>query len=210
MQVDYTDGSYWQCLGSCSNWDGSEWVEAGPGMSLQTEAESTWADGFRPTKVRVTFTASVGTIGVGELAGGNDYGSGQVASGAELDLTVTYDIERINLYLTNSVSKIEFYVDSAGTDSDGDGVNDDVDDCLDSDLSETVVIDECDSGVENTLLANGCTIADLINQCMEGAVNHGQFVSCATAVTNGLKAAGVISGNQKGKIQKCATKADIF
>ncbi len=57
--VDYTDGSYWQCLGSCSNWDGSEWVEAGPGMSLQTEAESTWADGFRPTKVRVTFTASL-------------------------------------------------------------------------------------------------------------------------------------------------------
>jgi hypothetical protein len=100
-------------------------------MALVTKTGSTWADGFRPTKVRVTYTGYgfIATISVGELAGGNDYGSGQVLSGAELDLNVTSDIERINLHDTNRVSKIEFYVDSAGgeTDLDGDGIHNDMD-----------------------------------------------------------------------------------
>ena len=48
-------------------------------------------------------------------------------------------------------------------DLDGDGVCGDVDDCPDSDLSPTVVINGRDTGIENQVLANGCTIADLVN-----------------------------------------------
>ena len=54
-------------------------------------------------------------------------------------------------------------------DTDGDGIPDDEDDCPFSDLSETVVIDGCDSGVQNVLFDDGCTISDLISQCAEDA-----------------------------------------
>jgi len=101
----------------------------------------------------------------------------------------------------------------APTDSDGDGVPDlfggEADECPVSDLKDTVVVDACDSGVENILVENGCTISDMINQCIDGASNHGQFVSCVAAVTNDLKKNAVITGKQKGVIQSCAAKANI-
>ena len=94
-------------------------------------------------------------------------------------------------------------------DSDGDGITDDLDACPLSDLSLTVVIGGCDSGVPNTLFANGCTIADLIAHCAANASNHGQFVSCVAELTNTLKANGAITGKQKGAIQSCAAKSSI-
>ncbi len=95
------------------------------------------------------------------------------------------------------------------TDTDLDGVTDDVDQCLTSDLSATVVIDGCDSGVANTLFTSGCTLSDLIAQCAVGAKNHGKYVSCVSRLTNGLKRSKVITGRQKGAIQSCAAQADI-
>lgn len=97
----------------------------------------------------------------------------------------------------------------APCDSDGDGIIDDLDACPHSDLSPTVVIGGCDSGVPNTLFANGCTIADLIAQCAANASNHGKFVSCVAELTNMLKADGAITGKQKGAIQSCAAKSSI-
>ncbi len=94
-------------------------------------------------------------------------------------------------------------------DDDGDGVPNDVDECPNSDLSATVVIDSCDSGVSNTLFPSGCTISDLIAECAEGSSNHGQFVSCVSHVTKHLKEAGIITGQQKGAIQSCAAHANI-
>jgi hypothetical protein len=95
-------------------------------------------------------------------------------------------------------------------DTDGDGVPDYEDECPDSDLSETVIIDGYHSGVGNILVDNGCSISDLIDQCADGAENHGEFVSCVSGVTNGLKASGYISGKEKGKIQSCAARANIL
>jgi hypothetical protein len=94
-------------------------------------------------------------------------------------------------------------------DSDCDGIPDDEDACPLSDLSETVVIDGCDSGVENVLLEDGCTISDLILECAGNAKNHGKFVSSVSHMSNYLKKKGTISGKEKGKIQKCAAKANI-
>lgn len=94
-------------------------------------------------------------------------------------------------------------------DDDGDGVPNDEDDCPNSDLSATVVIDGCNSEVTNTLFPSGCTISDLIAACAEGASNHGQFVSCVSHVTNDLKKAGTITGQQKNAIQSCAEQANI-
>jgi len=94
-------------------------------------------------------------------------------------------------------------------DADLDGVVDGSDQCLHSDLRTTVVVGACDSGVGNTLFANGCTIADQVKGCAAGAGNHGAFVSCVAHLTDGLKGAGVISGAQKGSIQSCAAGASI-
>ena len=93
--------------------------------------------------------------------------------------------------------------------SDGDGIPDDEDACPVSDLSETVVIDGCDSGVTNHLATNGCTISDDIAECAANAENHGMFISCVTRTTQLLLKAGVISGNEKDAIQRCAAESSI-
>lgn len=95
----------------------------------------------------------------------------------------------------------------APLDSDGDGVADDVDACVNSDLSPTIVIDGIDTGVENQLFDDGCTMSDLIGFCVEISEDHGDFVSCVAHLTNDWKKEGVISGKEKGKIQSAAAKA---
>lgn len=100
------------------------------------------------------------------------------------------------------------YAVSAGTplpsdapaDSDGDGVTDDVDLCPDSDLSLSVVIDGCDSGVNNILLADGCTISDVIAQCALDSLLHCDFVNCVADLTDELKISETILGQEKGLI----------
>ncbi len=95
-------------------------------------------------------------------------------------------------------------------DADGDGLADDeLDACVGSDLSPTVVIDGCDTGVANPLFDTGCTISDLIQNCADGASNHGKFVSCVAHLTNSLKKQGVITGAQKGAIQSCAAGSSL-
>jgi hypothetical protein len=97
-----------------------------------------------------------------------------------------------------------------GVDSDGDGIPNDQDNCPDSDLSETVVIESCDSQVGNTLLPNGCTISDHVAECRADSRNHGQYVSCVSHLTNDLKHDGVLTGKEKGAIQSCvASDRDI-
>jgi len=94
-------------------------------------------------------------------------------------------------------------------DADNDGILDDDDACPNSDLSPTIVIDSCDTGVPNLLLQNGCTVSDLVAGIAQGAGTHGQFASGVSHLTNGLMKDGLISGAQKGAIQSCAGGAAI-
>ncbi len=94
-------------------------------------------------------------------------------------------------------------------DTDGDGVGDVCDSCPDSILDKRVIIGSCDSGVINQLFDDGCTMSDLIADCSIGAKNHGKFVSCVSHLTNEWKKAGLISGEEKGAIQRCAAKYKI-
>lgn len=114
----------------------------------------------------------------------------------------------------NDLGKLDFnlggYVIERGTDvdHDGDGIADNEDECPDSALSTTVVIDGCDSGVPNPVFPSGCTIPDLVaTRCAAGPSNHGQFVSCVSQLTNHLKKAGAITGQQKGAIRRCSAHA---
>ncbi|MEE8154669.1 MAG: hypothetical protein V3T53_06875 [Phycisphaerales bacterium] len=61
----------------------------------------------------------------------------------------------------------------------------------------------------NMLFDDGCTMADLIAECADGASNHGGFVSCVAQFTNEWQQQGIISGQEKGAIQSCAAQADI-
>lgn len=81
--------------------------------------------------------------------------------------------------------------------------------CPNSDRSPTVVIDGCDSGVTNARLDDGCTMADEIAACAAEAARHGGFVSCVAALTNVWKSDGLVSGREKGAIQRCAARADL-
>ena len=92
--------------------------------------------------------------------------------------------------------------------SDHDGVPDGADACLGSDPSASVVIAGCDSGVANTVFADGCRITDQVDACLAGAANHGQFVSCVAALGTSLRARGLISGAQRGALQSCAAHAN--
>ncbi len=59
------------------------------------------------------------------------------------------------------------------------------------------------------LFDDGCTMADLIAECAEGAANHGDFVSCVAHLTNEWKRAGLITPQEKGAIQSCAAQSTI-
>jgi|GEM_PF-2746955 len=114
---------------------------------------------------------------------------------------------------TAEVDHFSVFAVVAPMDTDDDGIPDlfppEEDHCLESDLSDMVIIDGCETRVSNTLLDDGCTIMDLIADCAAEAVNHGQFLSCVAEVTNDLKQAGIITGQEKGAIQNCAAQADI-
>ena len=115
-----------------------------------------------------------------------------------------------NAFDAASGGSVNFSIDSFGEpDADGDGVADTEDECPNSDLSATVVIDGCNSGVSNTLFPSGCTISDRIGECAEGATTHGQFTKCVSHLTDGLQKARVVTGPQKDAINRCAAGAHI-
>jgi len=87
-------------------------------------------------------------------------------------------------------------------DSDGDGVNDDVDPFVNSDRGPTVVIDGCDSEVTNEDLGDGSTMNDRIVAI--SARNHGDFLKQLNEWTNKWKKEGLLTKSDKGKITACA------
>jgi hypothetical protein len=91
-------------------------------------------------------------------------------------------------------------------DTDGDGLTDDVDACPSSILDATVMIDDCDSGVENRWYDDGCTLADRVAVCTNGSGNHGMLASCGSHLLDDLKKQGTISGPEKDAIQSCIAR----
>jgi hypothetical protein len=101
------------------------------------------------------------------------------------------------------------YIDVLEPDTDGDECLDDVDPHPESIIGGMVTIDGCSTGVQNIFVTDCSTMMDFLLDCAEDAINHGDYVSCVAHLTNEWKSLGLISGKQKGKIQRCAAKADI-
>lgn len=97
--------------------------------------------------------------------------------------------------------------DECGSDMDGDGWVDACDVCPDSDLSRTIVIGQCDTGVANGPGGDdGCTMADDLAVCRESARNHGQFVTCVVKLSMQWVRQGLIRQQDKARIVRCAAR----
>ncbi|MCC2670471.1 MAG: hypothetical protein K0Q72_2942, partial [Armatimonadetes bacterium] len=94
-------------------------------------------------------------------------------------------------------------------DTDRDGVLDDVDDCIPSDLRPLVDTGSGPTSVPNTVDAHGCSIQDYVNAFQSEATNHGQYVSAIAQFANELAQQGVISNQQKGELVSGAARSDI-
>ena len=73
----------------------------------------------------------------------------------------------------------------------------------------TVLIVNCESGVENQSVGGGATFSDLLESYLVRARIHGAFVSKVSKLANEWKKGGLISGKEKGKITSCAAWSDI-
>lgn len=134
-------------------------------------------------------------------------------SGGDLGTLAGLFMDRLE-FLGLSTSSVSYYllddvVLTVEEDGDQDGVPDCSDDCPNSDLRATVVIQDCDSGVTNTLLEFGCTVSDQIELCVGESGNHGEFVSCVGGLTNSLKTDGILDSREKGAIQRCAARSEV-
>jgi hypothetical protein len=98
--------------------------------------------------------------------------------------------------------------DACDDDVDGDGVVNSMDEC-EAPVTETVVIEQCDTGVGNPVNEYGCAISDQLMQCADDVRNHGQYVRCVSRMTRDLKKDGVIYGSDKGAIMQCAAQSSI-
>lgn len=81
-------------------------------------------------------------------------------------------------------------------DRDGDGFPDEIDTCPDSLLDPTVVMHGEDSGVRNLEFGDGCTLADLVDECILTAPDHGDFVSCVAQLAIDLVKADLLSAKE--------------
>lgn len=102
-------------------------------------------------------------------------------------------------------------------DSDGDGVLDDADACLQSDLRPTVWILNLDTGVPNLIAgqlvnAAGCSLADLITSIVEsataGARNHGEFVQGIESGLDELQRDGYLTDRSATQLHSAAARTN--
>jgi hypothetical protein len=100
--------------------------------------------------------------------------------------------------------------DACDADDDNDGVNDDVDAVPTSIMGGSLVIQGCNTGVENRVMPDGTTLMDAVGAMTAAYVgNHGGFVTAVTQAANQWKDAGIISGREKGAITACAAQSDV-
>ena len=113
----------------------------------------------------------------------------------------------------SDVATITIGMSCAPPDADDDGVPDDEDNCADSDLSPTVMVYGCNSGVTNTVDAHGCSLADLVGEQVLAAItvttNHGKFVSEITKSLQSMVDDGLISPADKAALMDCMGSSEF-
>jgi len=98
------------------------------------------------------------------------------------------------------------------TDDDDDGVPNNLDACPNTNLEPTVTIFGVNSGVVNTISANGCSLSDSVDAIQADCgveTNHGKFVSCTAHGLNDLLQTGVITDAEKDALQSAAGRSSV-
>lgn len=113
---------------------------------------------------------------------------------------ITYELE---------VSGLTCVPDNGGTtDTDGDGVADDVDPFPTSDSQVNIVIDGYDTGVANAYLGDGAYMMDKIMKIHNSSTRHFKFVLCTTLLASKWKRAGLVTRKERNKIVYYAAKSN--
>jgi hypothetical protein len=101
--------------------------------------------------------------------------------------------------------------DACDNDDDNDGCPDDLDPVILSKIEPTVIIDECDTGVENkTTLECGIMFSDKMDELEgESYKNHGAFVRTVAKMVNSWYEDGLITLAEKDALMSCAGQANI-
>ncbi len=95
----------------------------------------------------------------------------------------------------------------AENDADGDGLCADADLYPHSDLSPTVTVAGCDSGVPNVMLDAGATMADQLAEVLATPGPRGRLVSRTAQLLNGWKKLGLLKGKARGQLEGCLNQA---
>jgi len=88
-------------------------------------------------------------------------------------------------------------------DSDGDGVTDARDACQRTALTATVVLHGCDSGVPESLDAEGCSVGDRLQELSAGAAHRGAVASATSRWLAQRVARGLLSPRERAAILAC-------
>lgn len=94
-------------------------------------------------------------------------------------------------------------------DTDEDGIGNWDDHCPDPEPQPTVVIQDCNSHVPNLNLDQGCRISNSVTDCLSLSADHETFETCVKILTKELQRQGLISGQQRSRINKCARESDL-
>ena len=88
-------------------------------------------------------------------------------------------------------------------DTDDDGLADDEDACPESNTQPTLIIGTCDTGIENFMFEEGCSLADALQQISDEAKNRGQRIRKVARFTRQLQREGLLSFRERIKILRC-------
>ena len=101
----------------------------------------------------------------------------------------------------------DFAVRISFVDIDGDGIRDDRDACLPSDIRSFVDAGSGSTSIANAVNVNGCTIQDAVNALKAGARSHGDYVQAIVDFTNALLDDDAITARQRVELINGAARS---
>ncbi len=99
--------------------------------------------------------------------------------------------------------------DECDLDDDGDLIPNDCDQCLASDISSTIIINGCDTGVPNELDSFGCSMADAFESCPQHQLGSDATVDCVVAIANQWIKDGRLEQLSLSAFRKCGMRIPL-
>lgn len=109
--------------------------------------------------------------------------------------------------LTDDDCNCDGTADTCEEDIDNDGIIE-CDTCPESQMDETIIINDCDTGVTNTFFDDGCTMADVLSECISDARSRRREVSCVTEIARNWLRDRLITRREYSFIVICAASSN--